>query len=285
MPSKIALSFLFLCAVITAPFGVHSAFASYIPFGNTFPSSDGSAPFTYTMLGQSTGGRVDMEYLATSTWSAVNGLNVALCRYSGTGTGRIDVEFRIDGTSTPILASSTIQVSAISGGAGAGCGLGTYTNATSSLFVFNPPMAWTENDLVTISFYLRDSDAGIYWSFRDETLGGYNFNTYMNDVLMYPSGLGKTYGMWVYAESFYPESIYNATTSGVTCTTFDVGCYISTALTFLFYPTITVDIFSSANSLASTTPFAYIWAGMDIWDSIYGFIDNGSTSTTCSQKI
>lgn len=233
---------------------------AYTAFDNTFGSESGAAPFNYTMLGMNSGDRMDMEYFASESWAGVNGLNVALCRYSGTGTGRIDVEMRVNSTSSAIIASSSLDVSDISGGGGANCGLGTYTNATTSIFLFNPAMHWNASDTVYVSFFLRDSDSGIYFSFRDVLLANVNYYSYLNNLLLFPSGLSKTYGMNISAESFYPaQTTYNASNTPISCETFDIGCYIATSMGVLFVPDQSIVAEFSALTLASSSPFSYVY--------------------------
>lgn len=83
-----------------------------------------------------------------------------------------------------------------------------------------------------------------------------------------------------------PPQTYSASSSEVFCGTFDIGCYISTGLTFLFIPSeetkTSIDNVigristSTLPKFASTTPFSYMY-------DIYGYITvlrNGSGTST-----
>jgi len=57
------------------------------------------------------------------------------------------------------------------------------------------------------------------------------------------------------------------------------GCIIN-GLVWAFYPSATVNMFADSPSLASTTPFAQIWAMKTVWATIFSGTSGTSTGTT-----
>jgi len=205
-------------------------FADYDVFRNTFPPTVFTGN-TYTVLGIGNGDRLDIQVLATSSTAIFRSIELAICRSTGTSAGRVDLEVRYGATTSAIVASSTIDISTIST---TDCGV-TYTNATTSIFTLNETLSWYAQEgldwdilNVWITLYPRASASNLYLSYRDVADSGIdNFYAYYNNTLLYPSGLSKTYGIFIIGSASGTAPIsYNASSSAVVCSTFDFGCYI-----------------------------------------------------------
>lgn len=80
------------------------------------------------------------------------------------------------------------------------------------------------------------------------------------------------------------QALESSSPSGVLakCGITDISGCITNALSWAFYPTATINIFSNAQPLASTTPFAYLFEVRDIWALVF---DQQATSTASTLTI
>jgi len=111
------------------------------------------------------------------------------------------------------------------------------------------------------------------YSFRstvgyDTTLNGIYGELPSNFPILY----GGVYRLYTSVQGYalgIPPVVYNASSSNVSCSTFDIGCYFSQALSYAFYPTEwTFDRLTEINTeLASSSPFGYAYEVYDIADT------------------
>lgn len=286
VPTTIAFAWI---ASILAPIDV--AFADYSAVQNHL---DADVPFgpdnVNTVM---TGGTSwTIEFVATTTITQFDRIDVALCRNDGTTGGIIELEVRSSASTTgPIIASSTL---AINNG-------NVYATSTPGQFCDYGVQGVNEH----MSTFVLDRNiqtvAGVTWWFRFREVGntasllvsGNNGNTYgfadnlrlwigntaykLNSGLDHASPLVTGFGLGVAPTV---QNIYATSSVAVVCTTFDVGCYISSALTWAFYPTATISIVDAYPALASTTPFAYLFAAGELYGSLWDGTATGTESLT-----
>lgn len=224
---------------------------------NPIPSNQSIAlPLEYQMIGHANGERWDTVYVADTKVTQFDRVTIPFCRYLGANGGVIDLEVRTTSTSSPIVASSTLVVN--SGNVwSTGCTVGII-NATTSTWVLNNNVQWEIGSNIWLSFYPRGTTGTFYYSFKMDGLNGYpNYN---NGVLI-GNYFGKTYNFSAKGYALgIPPQIYSASSSNVSCSTFDIGCYIGTAFSFLFIPSISPsEQFAQAPSIGSSTPFSYLY--------------------------
>jgi len=244
-----------------------SAFADYEVFDlNPIPSGALISQTTlYDMSGATGNGtRWIVEYLADATVTQFDRVTLPFCRNGGSNLGTVYLEIRSSTTTGPIVASSSL---AINGGNIWNCTTPiTLVNATTSTFVLNQNVQWVSG----VQFYFiwrlisPDPVSNFYWSHLKAAAGGSNgisfgVGTSPTSPTLYTSMQGFALGI--------PPVVYNASSSNISCSTFDVGCYITQGLSLLFYPEDwTFDQLNELQALlASTTPFGY---GYELVDTI-----------------
>jgi len=256
------------------------ASADYSVFSiNEIPANTSIASPNYAMTGVGVGSTAVFEYTADATVTQFDRLTLPFCRYGGTNTGTIYLEVRSSTTTGPIVASSTLAVN--SGNIwSTGCN-STYINATTSTFVLNQNVQWLSGVKMYFIFRPVSTDASFMYSFRatigyDTSLNGIygelpsNFPMlYVGAYRLYTSAVGYALGI--------PPVVYNASSSNISCSTFDVGCYITQGLSLLFYPADWTfdDLNELQEQLASTTPFGY---GYELVDAINTALNTATSS-------
>jgi len=250
--------------------------ADYVAVENSFDGSETSDTSKWALIGLNEGMKLDVLIYGTSSYSLVDSLEFAICN-NGTSAGRLDLEVRHMSTSSAIVASSSLSMSAfptISCGVG-----GVIHGATSTAFALNAYISQTEILPMYVTIYARGGlSASAYFSWRNVTLQGSYVTAYRDNVLQAPLSLGYTYSPWA---RFISQGIsggegirvdYTASTSAIVCTNLEglwniVGCAFSSALAFVFYPDEnSLSAFNTQyNRLASTSPFGYAF---DIVDTI-----------------
>jgi len=207
------------------------------------------------------------------------------CRYGGANGGTIDLEVRTTATSGPIVASSTLAVN--SGNVwSTGC-TGTYINGTSSTWVLNNNIQWVSGVSLFFTFYPRGTTGTYYFSF---VMNGSNGQYYGNGSLISPYLGSYSYNASAigYALGSTPtnqgQGIYNASTTAALCETFDIGCYLSNAFAWAFYPTIPLsDQLGTLSDTAETKiPFGYVY---DIEDLFTDLSDNGTSTLNITIEL
>lgn len=256
-----AVSFAILLAIPVAVSADYEAFDI-----NNIPNDIPLSSTAYQMLGQGNTDRWDVQYIANSKVTQFDRLTMPFCRYLGANGGVIDLEIRTTSTSSPIVASSTLTVN--SGNVwSVGCGT-SIINATTSTWVLNNNVQWEIGSNIWFSFYARGTSGTFYHSFELAT--GDNGITYGSGQFLGPPNYAQTYhhSMTGYALGI-PPVVYNASSSNVICTTFDVGCYINNAFSFLFIPDQSAISQYTDLSLASSSPFSYAYDAKAIINTFF----------------
>jgi len=267
------------------------ASASYNAIDNRFVGSSTVDTAQWALIGLNDGMRLDVLVNGTTTYSLVNNLAFAICN-TGNSTGRLDLEVRHLGTTTlyEIAASSTLSMGSFPT-IGCGANGGAVNGATSTTFELNQNISQTSILPMWVSIYARGGLTGTaYFSWRNVDLQGLYVTGYRDNVLQAPVALGYTYSPWMYAISSGVvggggiQVEYSASTTAVICTTFDVGCYISTALAWAFYPTYSIS--DRVEELSSTTagviPFGFVY---DFVDLFTGYAGHATTTATVSVEL
>jgi len=241
---------------------------------NPIPANVAMPSALYGMGGFSSGLKWTVEYVADATVTQFDRLTLPFCRSGGANGGVIDLEIRSSTTTGPIVASSSLTVN--SGNVwNTGCGV-SIVNGTTSTWVLNQNVQWVSGVTFYFIFYARGTTGTYYFS--DYKTAGNNGISYETGSV--PASPARWDSMKGYALGIAPVT-YNASSSNVVCDTFDIGCYISQGLAWAFYPD-PADIEQFQNlSLASSSPFGYIY---DMDDALQSFM-TGLNATTSSFKI
>jgi len=244
------------------------ASADYAVFDiNSIPANQPiSAVTQYQMVGLGNNERWDFQVsLATST-TEFEKIFVPLCRFLGSEGGVVDLEVRLNSTSSPVVASSTVDV-INSNVSSIGC-TATHVNATSTVFELNNLVRAFTGDTLYFTFYNRGISGSLYFSFKMN--GSNGFPAYANGVYIGLSG-GKTYNWSARGTSGgLPPVFYNASSSNIVCSTFDLGCYLLQGLSVAFVPSdASVQKFADMPTLASTSPFSYLYDSINIFSDLF----------------
>jgi len=270
MIKRIILSMFLL--LVGAPFVVS---ADYTVFDlNPIPADTPVTDPNYAMAGFSNGTTWTIEYTADAMVTQFDRLTMPFCRSGGANGGVIDLEIRSSTTTGPIIASSTIDVN--SGNVwNTGCSVGII-NATTTTWVLNQNIQWLPGVTVYFVFHARGVTGTYYFShFLDATIGELptfaTTDTYFKPGTDYYMTAGEAFALGI------PPVVYNASSSNISCSTFDVGCYITTGLSLLFYPEDwTFEQLDELQAqLASTTPFGY---GYELVETINMALNTATSS-------
>jgi len=274
-----------LIAILFTLSAPHFAFADYVAFQNKLPipaPALSGAP-AYQMFGDDWA----VEYIATSSITQFDRIDVPICRSGGATGGSIELEIRSTASTTgPIIASSTVSATA-GNVSSTGCAVST-VNATTTTFVLN-------NNIQTV--------AGVTWWFRFRFVGttGTYYMSMQDKTYFDDNGIvwGDTHSApFTYSGTSYAmamigrglgsaptsASVYSTSSSPVVCTTFDVGCYISTAVEWPFLPAIRLS--TQLGELASTTSgvvaFGYV---SDLYSKLETYSNTATTTLTISVEL
>lgn len=256
-----------LCTVLTKTLisiGIFFSLFSYASADYTVSQNMGSF---YTITGWSSvsgasttqSGHMGMVWTATATASQIDRIDIPLCTNtaSPTGTLYLDVWSVSDTGNRQAIASSSLSAS---GNVWQPCGT---PNATTTTFVFTPKIQVVAGVRIFFDFW-SDSPNTYTW-YVTHNQSSDNRAVYMpagsttpfttTESLFGANARGLTY---ILRATGIPPVIYNASSSNVSCETFDFGCYFSQALNYAFYPDeATLDGFENLN-FASSSPFGYI---------------------------
>jgi len=174
----------------------------------------------------------------------------------------------------------------------------SYTNPAnfSQLYVCE----WNPDTLASMGGANPCIDGGSSWSISESGTVDYIFsNTASSSHVVISAGFGSSFGYvptgilnvdYDYSSvGFYTTSASSVATgtpnqfskyAGLDCGGLNLVDNLKCAGIFLFYPTYTSYVFDQANTLASTTPFAYIWASMELWDIIFEGSATGTQTLT-----
>jgi hypothetical protein len=268
------IGFILGCASILGfVFSYNLAFASYTAFDGTFATGTADTS-VFVSLGLDEGMRIDVGFVASSSFQDLRQVIASFCN-NGDSVGRIDLEIRHLATTSDIVASSTKNISELNT---TNCGAsGNLENDNEAIFELNNYVAGTSILPVWLSFYGRGGHAGtVYTKGKNVTLTYPDFGFYRDNVLIYPTVFGNYY-------SFYTKGIsdgegprpsleidYNASTTGVACQTFDIGCYFSNALSWAFIPSSTVfdKYIQLKDDIKNKPPFGYFTSA---YDALFAF--------------
>lgn len=261
---KIKIAILFFFAIPWV------ASASFYPSSFTFPASPDVEQWAFSL-----GTPFTYRYQSTTTLAGINVLSVDLCRYGAYSGGSLLVDVWRNGTTSPAvsIASSTILVSSLP--TGGDCWVNG-KKSTSTLIQLNKVFNASSNDFLYIKMSVDDGSATIAQSFfaSASDLGSPSFlyqnvpylsgGKYLNAGYKWGSGLPAYSTSWADAvESARSESCSNL----VTC-----------ALTWAFFPSgRTLEEFSSI-TLASSSPFSYLY-------QMNGYLDTLKNGSATSSKI
>jgi len=287
-----------LIAILSFVFFGNTAFADYSAFQNHLVSTSGPDNVN-TAMSSSGSNDVFIEYIATSTVTLFDRLDVALCRNSGTAGGSIHLEVRTSASTTgPIIASSTLAINdgnvySTTTTPGQYCNYGIEgVNQHMGTFVLNNTVQWVSGVTIWFRFRLVNSLGDIYFSLNNGNTFGFGNNLYLwrnNAVLK--TNYGADYASPIvtgYALGSVPanqnQGIYNASTTASVCTSFDIGCYISTGLAWAFYPTIPISeqLAELGETASDQVPFGYV---VDIYDKFAAYSTTGTTSLNISVEL
>jgi len=264
----------------------HLAFADYVAFQSIWPSAPNS--LDDAMFGGGNGARIDFHYSATSTVTLFDRVIFAVCRQGGTEAGRLDLELRTYSTSTDVLASSTVSVSNTTV---APCDGSGNTGATTTTFELNRTGNWSEGTQLWFSIYPRNvTGSFLFTSHTMDDVSPENFDFYVDNVkvCLGSCGLATTFSasMMGRADGLPPPPSvnfnYNASSTTIVCETFEIDCYITRAFVQMFYPSVSITLLSETPTIASTSPFSYLYEIGDIWDNIFTGTATGTQTLTLS---
>jgi len=247
-----------LIAILGFVFSASSVFADYQVAGNTTAIPVPVSGTDYTMVGVTSGQTANIAYTATTS-ALINQIEIALCRSGGSGGGVIDIEITQNGTSSYIFASSSMAVDGVIP-SDATCASGTYNNGTTTTFTLNNNVTLSTGNTIWVTIYPRGVSGTIYLTYINQTIqGSNNWYGYIQNVLMYPSGLGKTYSTF---------ARLGASGNDPTISTdelFNMNCsFLGADPCEAFSSWVNAQILSASGieinfTLASTTPFSYIY--------------------------
>jgi hypothetical protein len=271
-----------LIAILGFVFFGNTAFAEYTAFDFNYGPGREQGVGDYYIVGGSTW----IEYSATNTVTRLSAVELPLCKSSAV-TGTYTLEVFITSTSSNVIASSTLSLSGIPT-----C-VGGELPETYQRFRLNNYVAWSADNenYTTVWFHIKDNTGGgtIYRA-QAGTLGpaydnitAWNSTQTSSAYCPYPTG-DCTVAIRGIADGTMPENqnqgVYSSSTTGIICVDFDIGCYFAKGLSWAFYPTATVYLFNSTPTLASTTPFAYIFESIEIWDTVFSGYATGTQTLT-----
>jgi hypothetical protein len=246
---------------------------------------------TTNMVGTSLNTPLAFEIIGTSTVTLFDRVTMPFCRSGGAEGGYIQLEIRSTTTTGPIIASSTLSVNAGNVWS-TGCASAPFENATSSTWVFNNTLQYVADVHFFVIATPRDVDplSTFYWTYRKQASAS-GYGKIYNANPLVPYTITGDY-VYVYAKGYalgstptnQGQGIYNASSTAALCTSFDIGCYLSNAFAWAFYPTITLS--DQLADLASTTnaqiPFGY---ATDVGELINTIFTQATTSLNISVEI
>jgi len=265
---------------VIALFSPHFAFADYQVFSiNPIPANTPVASPSYTMTGVGAGSIGVFEYTGDATVTQFDRVTLPFCRYGGSNTGDIYLEVRSSTTTGPIVASSTLAVN--SGNIwSTGCN-STYINATTSTFVLNENVQWLSGVKMYFIFRPVSTTATFMFSFRSTVGYDTTLNGIYGELGSFPILYAGAYRLYTssdgYALGIQPQE-YNASSSVVVCTSWDLGCYFLQGLVNAFVPSdASIDRIKNL-TLASSSPFGYGY-------ELPNVISNLSSATTVPYSL
>jgi len=214
----------------------------------------------------------------------INSLNLNFCGLNAIGGG-IDLIFRASTTSGAILASTSISSSELPP-----CGrqIGGYYQASTTQVSLNQEFAWgvVAGEKLFLELRHRNTGGGIYGQYKSTT--GTDRNEYFWDTTAgrYVTG-GNTYYIPIftlYSNAGWASGnnrVVSSSTRMFECDYwYDLDCQITNAISFLFWPADDTLAEWQSLTLASSSPFGYVYDIPDTIQNIYA-----TTSATWQLSI
>jgi hypothetical protein len=238
-----------------------------------------------------------MVWTATSTATAIDRIDIPLCTNtaSPTGTLYLDVWSVSNTGNLHAIASSSLDAS---GNVWYPCGT---PNATTTTFIISPQIQVVSGVRILFQFW-SDSPPSYTW-FTSLNSSSDNRSIYQpagsttpftTTESLYGSS-AKSFQYILRATGVAPVSTYTASSTGVICGTFDLGCYISTAFAYLFSPSASIIQDFASTTIQNEFPFSYWYSMQSAFDSaissstdqffVVDFEIMGSTSTILSYPM
>jgi len=219
-----------------------------------------------------TNGWVAFSHTATSTVQAADRLDMYACYNTSAPTGNAYLGiYTLSGSTFQHIGSSTVSM------AGNLENCATYPAGSSSstlTFIFDDQLQWVPG--VTLYFVFYADPGGTNGNIR--MLGSpdpnpYTWRAFYSATTSLPQTTYESIGSQyrnltgVLRATGVPPITYNASTSPVACSTFDIGCYLSNGLVYIFYPSESAVQALRDLSLASTSPFGYVYDLTALWEN------------------
>lgn len=206
----------------------------------------------------------------SDTYWRYQAVEIPLCKYNESGTGTVYLELRNATTTGTIVASSSVALSSVNP-----CGkqLGGYFLSSTTLFTLNNEVDNWDTLFLNFRYSSTNSGGTLYSQYFQEVPAT------ANHVLTDSGGapyqpFGGNSQVLIITTYTDPNLIYagfnvGSSTRIIECDSWaDIDCQISNAITLLFWPSQeTLDEWRSL-SLASTSPFGYVYDLGDVYDTV-----------------
>jgi len=274
----------------TKAFAILMAIASLsLPY---FASADyvvAQNAYTVNQNAWAVGGWTAFDYVATSTVTMADRIDLNACVNGSIGGG--EVVYMGIYQRTPYAYTHVASSSLTLAGNVLDCSVVSAT--TTVTFVFDTNLQWVSG--VNLYFVLYSSNATSNFRLQAQPYGATNWSLYSSSTSALPeypyTNINPDYiGISAKIRALGIEplqpggNIYNASSTYALCTTFDIGCYIATSFSMLFYPSI--PLATQLSALASTTsavvPFGYV---SDLYDKFYTYSNTATTTLSVSVEL
>jgi len=244
---------LFVLLAINFFFGWSVVSADYLVAQNAY---------TVNQNAWSVGGWTAFDYIATSTATQVDRIDLNACVNGSIGGGEV-VSMGIY-QKTPYAYTHIASSSLTLAGNVLDCSVVSAT--TTVTFVFDTNLQWVSG--ANLYFVLYSSNATSNFRLQAQPYGADNWALYSSSTSALPSypytNINPDYigiSAKIRGLGFQPTegNIYNASSTTVICETFDVGCYVSSAFSWAFtIPEGSFDRFSTLkDDIKDHAPFGY----------------------------
>lgn len=209
------------------------------------------------------------EIAENTTYYRMNAMDVPICRLVSGGAlnGVINVQVRSATTTGTIVASSTIATIPDCGGE-----IGSYYPASTTRITFNNEFATDPINSLFIKFEYQGNTGTIYHQYIGDNATKY-FGRLSPESIRYQylgEYLRPVFTMYTDTSVWTGNNRVGSTTRMIECDNwYDLDCQISNAITFLFFPSDdTLEEWQNI-SLASSTPFGYVYDIPATFSKIY----------------
>jgi len=136
---------------------------------------------------------------------------------------------------------------------------------------------------VTVTFISETNTTGTVDTYgTDVNFPSYFFNSNWSQNPVSANFLGVGWGN---APANQNQGVYSASSTASICISLEgwwnvIGCGVSTGLAWAFYPTATIYLFEQTPTIASTTPFNYLYETGELWEVIFAGTATGTQTLT-----